>query len=112
MTETIVDELSRADEAFAGNRLLSTFSREARGLIEDHGETIEVSSGEVVLTADSCYMRKALNEMLFPPFADDYDAMRTVMERYRAMERAGARLIFGHDPGQWRDDGTLADSLR
>jgi N-acyl homoserine lactone hydrolase len=66
---------------------------------------------EVVLTADSCYMRKALDEMLFPPFADDFNAMRTVMERYRAMERSGARLIFGHDSSQWRDDGSLANPL-
>jgi CRP-like cAMP-binding protein len=50
MVQTAIDELSRADEAFAGNRLLSTFSREARGLIEPFGETIEVKSGEIVLT--------------------------------------------------------------
>jgi N-acyl homoserine lactone hydrolase len=72
---------------------------------------VRLDSGEVVLTADSCYMRKALDEMIFPPFAHSYDAMRTVMERYQAMERAGARLIFGHDAGQWRDDGSLAISL-
>jgi glyoxylase-like metal-dependent hydrolase (beta-lactamase superfamily II) len=72
---------------------------------------VRLDSGEVVLTADSCYMRKALDEMIFPPFAHSYDAMRTVMARYRAMERAGARLIFGHDAGQWRDDGSLAISL-
>ena len=50
MVQTTVDELSRADEAFVGNRLLSTFSREARGLIEPFGESIEVSPGEIVLT--------------------------------------------------------------
>jgi glyoxylase-like metal-dependent hydrolase (beta-lactamase superfamily II) len=72
---------------------------------------VRLDSGEVVLTADSCYMRKALDEMIFPPFAHSYDAMRSVMARYRAMERAGARLIFGHDAGQWRDNGSLAISL-
>ena len=50
MAEITVDELSRADEAFAGNRLLSTFSREARGLIEAYGEMIELRSGDIVLT--------------------------------------------------------------
>jgi CRP-like cAMP-binding protein len=50
VAQTITDELTRADEAFAGNRLLSTFSREARALIEPYGEMIELSSGEVVLT--------------------------------------------------------------
>ena len=43
------DELVQADEAFAGNRLLSTFSREARSLIEPYGELVELSAGELVL---------------------------------------------------------------
>ena len=50
MPEAITDELVRADDAFAGNRLLSTFSREARALIEPYGEMIDLSPGEAVLT--------------------------------------------------------------
>ncbi len=50
MAETTTDELSRADEAFSGNRLLSTFSREARGLIEPFGEMVELATGQTVLT--------------------------------------------------------------
>lgn len=50
MAEATIDELTRADEAFAGNRLLSTFSREARALVEPHGEMIEFSPGDTVLT--------------------------------------------------------------
>ena len=49
MPQTITDELIRADEAFAGNRLLSTFDAEARGLIEPHGELVELNVGDVVL---------------------------------------------------------------
>lgn len=49
-TSDATDELSRADEAFAGNRLLSTFSREARALIEPFGEMEELAAGDVVLT--------------------------------------------------------------
>ena len=49
MTETMIDELSQADQAFAGNRLLSTFSREARALIEPYGELVELKAGETVL---------------------------------------------------------------
>jgi CRP-like cAMP-binding protein len=44
------DELVQSDEAFAGNRLLSTFSREARALIEPDGEMVQLSPGELVLT--------------------------------------------------------------
>ena len=50
MAQVTTDELSRADEAFAGNRLLSTFSREARALIEPYGEMVELASGDVVLS--------------------------------------------------------------
>lgn len=50
MAEATTDELTRADEAFAGNRLLSTFSAEARGLIEPFGEMIELRTGQVVLS--------------------------------------------------------------
>ena len=49
--------------------------------------------------------------MMIREYVPAYDAMRSVMERYRAMERAGARLIFGHDSDQWREDGTLALAL-
>src|SRR4051794_8590439 len=49
VAQTTTDELTRADEAFAGNRLLSTFSREARALIEPFGEMVELKAGDVVL---------------------------------------------------------------
>lgn len=49
MTQVTTDELTRADEAFAGNRLLSTFSREARALIEPFGEVIQLTAGDIVL---------------------------------------------------------------
>jgi N-acyl homoserine lactone hydrolase len=72
---------------------------------------VKTASGEAVLTADSCYMRKVIDEMVLPPFAHSYEEMRKVIERFRAMEKAGARLIFGHDATQWREDGSLATPL-
>jgi CRP-like cAMP-binding protein len=45
----LIDELIDADQAFAGNRLLSTFSRDARALIEPSGVMVELGTGEVVL---------------------------------------------------------------
>ena len=47
--DVMIDERTQADEAFAGNRLLSTFSREARALIEPFGTIVELESGDVVL---------------------------------------------------------------
>jgi CRP-like cAMP-binding protein len=49
MAETIVDEMSRADTAFAGNRLLSTFAAEDRGLLEAVGELVRIDAGATVL---------------------------------------------------------------
>ncbi len=49
MTQATADELDGLDEAFAGNRLLSTFAREARDLIEPFGNLIELKTGETVL---------------------------------------------------------------
>jgi CRP-like cAMP-binding protein len=43
------DERVRADQAFTGNHLLSTFARDARDLIESHGEMVELEAGKVVL---------------------------------------------------------------
>ena len=39
----------QADGAFAGNRLLATFSREARALLEPFGTMVELDTGDVVL---------------------------------------------------------------
>jgi CRP-like cAMP-binding protein len=55
------DELNQADSAFAGNRLLSTFAAEARGLIEPFGSLVELAPGEVVLERG-----KQVRSSLFP----------------------------------------------
>lgn len=48
MAEVAADELSEIDEAFAGNRLLSTFAPDARALIEPFGTVVRLHAGEVV----------------------------------------------------------------
>jgi CRP-like cAMP-binding protein len=49
VAEAMIDERTSADEAFAGNRLLATFSKDARALIEPFGTLEQASSGETVL---------------------------------------------------------------
>jgi CRP-like cAMP-binding protein len=49
LVQVTTDELARADEAFAGNRLLATFSREARALVEPFGNMVELDPGEMIL---------------------------------------------------------------
>jgi len=61
VAQVTTDELIQADAAFSGNRLLSTFAAEARGLIEPHGEMVELASGDIVLTRGS-----QVSSSLFP----------------------------------------------
>lgn len=49
MAELTIDELTEADAAFAGNRLLSTLSSEDRGRIEPFGSIVQLETGQVVL---------------------------------------------------------------
>ena len=53
--------MTEADQAFAGNRLLSTFSKEARALIEPFGELVRLEAGDIVLTRGD-----QVKETLFP----------------------------------------------
>ena len=49
MTDLMLDELDRLDQAFTGNRLLSTFAAEARGLIEPASTVVDLE------LASSCF---------------------------------------------------------
>lgn len=48
MNRTPADELDHVDQAFAGNRLLSTFSSESRALVEPFSTIVELRPGEVI----------------------------------------------------------------
>lgn len=49
VTPTTTDDLTQADKVFSGNRLLSTFSREARALVEPFGTSVELAPGDIVV---------------------------------------------------------------
>ena len=59
--ELTTNELARADEAFAGNRLLATLSSDARALIEPFGTLVELETGDVVLNRGD-----EVNAAIFP----------------------------------------------
>ncbi len=50
MSTAPVDELDRINEAFAGNRLLATFTREARAFVEAEATVLDLKTGDVVLS--------------------------------------------------------------
>lgn len=60
-------------------------------------------TGETVLTADCCYFHATLDDGELPAFGHDRDQHRRSLARLKAMRDAGAKLICGHDPLDWRD---------
>ena len=74
-----------------------------------HGHTpghqslrLRLDGGKVVLAADACYFCQTLRERRLPRHVDDIEAMLAALDRLEALERAGARIFFGHDPEFWR----------
>jgi N-acyl homoserine lactone hydrolase len=74
-----------------------------------HGHTpghqslrLRLPAGDIVLAADSCYFCRTLRERRLPRFAFDKDMMRQTLDRLAALEAAGARIFFGHDPVFWQ----------
>ena len=73
-----------------------------------HGHTpghqslrVRLDGGDVVLTADACYLRRTLEHDHLPPQPFDRDAMLESLRRLRALRDGGARLVFGHDAETW-----------
>jgi len=62
---------------------------------------VRLDSGEVVLTADACYLRRTLEEMHLPSVVYDEEGMRASLRHLRALREAGARIFYGHDPEFW-----------
>ena len=58
-------------------------------------------AGNLVMTADACYLRRTLEQFHLPPMAFDPEEMRASLRRLAALGRAGARVVFGHDPDDW-----------
>lgn len=57
--------------------------------------------GEYVLCGDACYLKESLEKLHLPGVIADEDAARATFLRFRALQQAGARIVFGHDPEFW-----------
>lgn len=94
------DELDRLDEAFANNRLLSTFPADARALIEPFGTVVELAVGETV------HARGAHVNSTFFPFATAMVSLVLDLSNERSIEVAsighegavGGIVSCGHAP--------------
>jgi glyoxylase-like metal-dependent hydrolase (beta-lactamase superfamily II) len=64
---------------------------------------ITLPRGDVVLTGDACYMRKTLDDLHLPraSFLHDREGMIASLQKFRDLQRSGARIFYGHDPDHW-----------
>src|SRR5262245_42071460 len=62
---------------------------------------VRLDGGDVVLTADACYLRRTLENDHLPPQPFDREAMLRSLAHLRQLRDGGARLIYGHDPDAW-----------
>ncbi len=74
-----------------------------------HGHTrghqslkVRLPGGDVVIAADACYFCRTLRERRLPRYVADREAMLASLDRLEALEKAGARIFFGHDPVFWQ----------
>ena len=63
---------------------------------------VELPSGPVVLAADCIYFAQMLDEMRTPDYGFDTAQQLDSMRHLRDLRDAGCRLLFGHDPDQFR----------
>jgi N-acyl homoserine lactone hydrolase len=76
--------------------------------LPNHGHTpghqslrVRLDGGDVVVDADACYFCRTLRERRLPRYVHDRAAMLASLDRLSALEEAGARIFFGHDPEFW-----------
>ncbi len=63
---------------------------------------VRTDKGEIVLTGDACYFCRTLKERRLPLRVFDREQMLGSLDRLEALERGGAKLIFGHDSEFWK----------
>ena len=62
---------------------------------------VRLDSGDIVLTADACYLRETLTNLHLPHLIHDRAEMLNSLLLLRKLQRAGARIFYGHDPEFW-----------
>ena len=63
---------------------------------------VSAPAGDVVLSADACYLRQTLERTQLPGGAIyDRKEMLASLDVLRKLQRAGARIFYGHDPEFW-----------
>jgi len=64
---------------------------------------IRLDSGDIVLTADACYLKETLANLHLPHLVHDRAQMLNSLLLLRKLQKAGARIFYGHDPEFWAE---------
>jgi glyoxylase-like metal-dependent hydrolase (beta-lactamase superfamily II) len=62
---------------------------------------VRLPQGDVILAADSCYLRRTLEALHLPTVVYDREQALGTLHRLRAWRDGGARIFYGHDPEFW-----------
>jgi CRP-like cAMP-binding protein len=102
-------DLNRIDQAFAGNRLLATFSTEARALVETGAEIVDLKLGDTVLERG-----RQVESSLFPfgstmvSMVVDVDGRSIEVASVGDEGAVGGIISCGHAPAYSRADVLVA----
>lgn len=99
---------------------LDLFGDGALVLFPTHGHTpghqslrVQVTKGAAfVMTGDACYTKSNMDENRLPLIASDRDEMYRSLGKLRDLrDKAGATILYGHDPDQWQEIPHAPDAL-
>lgn len=62
---------------------------------------LRLPKGDVVLTADCCYLKRNLDELVVPEFNVDREVSIATLKMLRSMRDKGVRIFYGHDKDFW-----------
>jgi N-acyl homoserine lactone hydrolase len=62
---------------------------------------VRLASGDVVLAADCCYLKRTLDMLHMPRSVYKLEQAKETIMKLRTLQSDGARIFFGHDPEFW-----------
>jgi glyoxylase-like metal-dependent hydrolase (beta-lactamase superfamily II) len=62
---------------------------------------VRLDSGDIILTADACYLKESLTNLHLPRLVHNRLDMLNSLLMLRKLKRSGARIFYGHDPLFW-----------
>jgi N-acyl homoserine lactone hydrolase len=63
---------------------------------------VHLDSGDVLLAADACYLKRTLDDLHPPANAHDRAQLLATLRGLRELQAGGLRIFYGHDPEFWQ----------